>query len=221
MQYKRIKAIVLIVLFVMAGVLYSTDRRQEFSTGIVLTTQAETYESEALTTEAVNQTSETTTAKASGKTLLVHVCGAVYQSGVYELPEGSIVKDAIELAGGVRKSGARDYLNLAQKLFDGDKIYVPYKKELTSNSKASACGVGLVTGTTVTTGSTDSKESLVNINTATKEVLTTLTGIGDARAQAILDYREEKGAFQSIEEIMQVSGIKEGAFEKIKNQITV
>lgn len=131
----------------------------------------------------------------------VHVCGAVKSPGVYELPVGSRICHAVELAGGFRKKADSAGLNQAELLVDGMQIYVPTKAE----SKAAE----------------DGQSAKVNLNTASREELMTLTGIGEAKADAILAYRDKHGRFQKIEDIMNISGIKEGMFAKIEDDITV
>lgn len=138
--------------------------------------------------------------------VFVYVCGAVQKPGVYELPAGSRVYEALEAAGGLTEEADEKSLNQAELLRDGSQITV-YTKEEASSLPASA-------GETAGSGK-------VNLNTAGKELLTTLPGIGDAKADAILQYREENGGFSSIEEIMQIEGIKEKVFEKIRDLIEV
>ena len=138
--------------------------------------------------------------------VVVHVCGQVAAPGVYELAEGSRIYEAIEAAGGVNGQAAPEGLNQAACVEDGQQIYVPSVQELQDNSFTAAG---------------DSGAAGVNINTAQAEELMTLSGIGEAKAAAIIQYREENGGFQSIEELMEISGIKEGVFEKIKDQIKV
>ncbi len=140
----------------------------------------------------------------------VYVCGAVNAPGVYELRSGARVFEAIQLAGGLTGEAAPDAVNQARTVSDGEQIRVPTAQEFQEQ------GAGV--GETVTEGSENKK---VNINTAGKEELMTLTGIGESKAQSILDYREENGKFGSIEELMQIQGIKEGVFNKIKDDITV
>lgn len=144
----------------------------------------------------------------------VHVCGAVVRPGVYELAEGSRVFQAVELAGGLQEEAAGEYLNMAQVVKDGMQIAVPSQEEAAAGvwpGKADASG-----------GEGQSAEnSMVNLNTAGKDQLMTLKGIGEARAEDILRYREEHGTFRKIEDIMKVPGIKDAAFEKIKDRITV
>ena len=167
---------------------------------------------EPLTTEQGQEThrpqAESETETQTQKTLFVHVCGQVEHPGVYELPAGSRVFEAVEAAGGVLETGETDCLNLAMTLEDGMKILVPDRQEAQSAAFEQQ-------------GLPGAAEGKVNLNTAGLSELMTLKGIGQSRAEAILRYREEFGAFRSVEEIMNVSGIKESAFEKIKGDITV
>ena len=135
--------------------------------------------------------------------LIVHVCGAVRTEGVYELPAGSRICDAIDAAGGFLPAADRDYCNLAQPVEDGQQIRVPTRAEAESLREEEK----------------RQNDSLIDINTASEEELMTLPGIGQARAQAIIACRKENGGFQTIEDIMKVSGIKESAFLKIKDRI--
>ncbi|MBN1978951.1 MAG: helix-hairpin-helix domain-containing protein [Anaerolineae bacterium] len=136
----------------------------------------------------------------------VHVSGAVRQPDVYELPPGSIVKDAIETAGGPASDADLDGVNLAVELRDQQQVYVPRQGEVAP--MAPAVGGGASAGP-------------VNINTATAAELEALSGVGPKTAGAIVEYREVNGPFKSIEDIMNVPGIGEGTFEKIKGEITI
>lgn len=142
----------------------------------------------------------------------VHVCGMVEQPGVYGLPEGSRVYEAVEAAGGIRDGGAADYLNLAETLKDGMKLEVPSESQA---EEWKAQGIKPAADPEA------KARHMVNLNTATREELMSLRGIGESRAEDIIRYRETYGGFQSIEDIMNVSGIKDAAFEKIKDSITV
>ena len=115
----------------------------------------------------------------------------------------------MELAGGFTEEAAQDSLNLAAYVKDGDKITV-YSKE-----EAEKSFVGNMEQPDMTDG------EYVNINTADKKTLMTLPGIGESKADAIISYREKNGMFSSIEDIMNISGIKQGAFDKIKSLITI
>ncbi len=159
----------------------------------------------------------------------IHVCGLVSTPGVYGLPAGSRVYEAIEAAGGFSEAAVPDYLNLAQVLEDGMKIQVP-DRDQAEEWKArgltqSGISMGGGTAGVQTSGRTGNGEggskARVNLNTATREELMTLRGIGASRADDIIHYRQEFGGFKSIEDIMNVSGIKDAAFEKIKDSITV
>lgn len=156
--------------------------------------------------------------------VFVHVCGRVRNPGVYQLPQGSRVYEAIDAAGGFEEDGAVEYLNLAEEVQDGMKLEVPSEsqvKQWTELGILPAQGFMLGGGAASGQGAKESKVSRVNINTASKEELMSLRGIGESRAEDIIRYREKYGGFQSIEDIMNVSGIKDAAFEKIKDSITV
>lgn len=135
----------------------------------------------------------------------VYVCGAVVQSGVYTLPEGSRVYEAIAAAGGLADNADEYYVNQAEALTDGMQITVPFAGEVSVWSGES--GVA--------------QDGKINLNYATKEELQTLNGIGEVRAEAIIAYREAHGSFNSIEDITKVDGISEKLYEKIKEQIVV
>jgi competence protein ComEA len=137
----------------------------------------------------------------------VHVSGAVGQPDVYELPAGSIVKDAVEAAGGPTDSANLDGVNLAVELHDQQQVYVPRQGETVPMAPATE-DEGAASGP-------------VNINTATAAELETLPGIGPKTADTIVEYREANGPFETIEDIMDVPGIGEGTFEKIKDRIAV
>lgn len=140
------------------------------------------------------------------KTVKVHVSGAVARPGVYELPTGARVIEAVEEAGPLPEADL-DALNLAAPLMDGQKIPVPRKGE--AARLPAAAGGGSPAGT------------LININTASAAELEALPGIGPSLAQRIVAYREEHGPFRTIEDIKNVSGIGEGRFAQIKDLITV
>ena len=153
--------------------------------------------------EAAEQAAETRVAEP--QTVYVYVCGAVWTPGVVEVPEGSRAAEALELAGGMTTEADPFYVNLAETVTDGQKLYFPTLEEaetLEAEVKATA-------------------EGLVNINTAPAEELCALPGIGASRAADIVRYREQNGAFQTKEDIMKVSGIKQNAYDKLCDKITV
>ncbi len=152
----------------------------------------------------------------AAETVFVHVCGAVAAPGVYELPAGARIFDAVAKAGGCREDGASDSLNLAASVNDGQRIYVPTQEEAGAESLS-----GLQSGFSSGDGVVGQEDAKVNLNTASKEELMTLTGIGAAKAESIIQYREERGAFDSPEQIMEIDGIKNSIYEKIKTHICV
>lgn len=140
--------------------------------------------------------------------IYVQVCGAVKHPGVYSLPQGSRVFHAVELAGGLSEEADAKSLNQAESLSDGQMIQVLTEEE------AKALGDGPTDA-----GSAD--DGKINLNTATREELLRLSGIGDAKADSILAWREQHGGFSQIEDLMKIEGIKEGVFSKIRDYVKV
>ena len=164
------------------------------------------------------------------KTLVVHICGAVSAPGVYELPAGSRIIDAVEAGGGFLPEADEACCNLAEEIVDGCQIYIMTKSESCADGQTekkagiqtSPDGDMQTTDRNVRSNSAPALENgLVNLNTADVAALMTLPGIGESRAKAIISYREQHGAFAQIEDIMKISGIKQAAFSKIKDKITV
>ena len=145
----------------------------------------------------------------------VYICGEVIKPGVYELSGDSRIYEAVDAAGGFTENAARECVNLASKVSDGMQITI-YNREEAASLLADSAPVGENAGKSGTSGS-----GLVNLNTATKEELMTLKGIGESKAEDIIRYREKSGGFKKIEDIMKISGIKENGFQKIKDSITV
>ena len=152
-------------------------------------------------------------------TIAVFICGAVENPGVYELPEDSRAGDAVEAAGGFLEDADQTFVNLAARLPDGVKLMIPTKEETSDVAVKADIDSFDASGEAVLDESI--VKGAVNINTASAEQLKTIPGIGDAVAGKIVKYREENGAFKVKEDIMNVSGIKEKLFSKIKDQITV
>ena len=151
--------------------------------------------------------------------LYVHVVGAVHQSGVYELPIASRVFEAINAAGGLTDDAAVAALNQARFLEDGEKLYVPTETEIAELGVSVAFEQHQNNLGTQTNSSHENRK--VNINTASLTELTTLSGIGTTRAQNIIQHRERVGAFESIQDLMNVDGISTGIFQKIADDITI
>lgn len=142
--------------------------------------------------------------------IVVHITGAVPRPGVYALPEGARVQDAISAAGGFLAEAEKSGINLARVLEDGEQIDIPYTE-----------GASIVIPTPGLEVVDPSSTELININTASQFELETLPGIGPTTAQKIIEYREENGPFATTEDIINVSGIGPGTYERIKDLITV
>lgn len=155
------------------------------------------------------ENSKSTGSTKEAECMYVDVCGQVRHPGVYELPKESRVFQAIESAGGFTEKAAVSTINQAQKLEDGQQLYVPSKKEVQVMEDASGQNPKEIS------------DGKVNLNTASREELMTLTGIGEVKADSIIRYRETKGGFHSVEELKEVEGIKDGVFQKVKDQIKI
>lgn len=162
--------------------------------------------------------------------IYVDVCGAVANPGVFQLAAGSRVFQAIEAAGGYLPEAALTCVNRAGVLTDGQQLYILTQEEMERQgldpAEMAGASDGQMNGSAGTGQNTEmtaqvQQDNRININTADEAQLTTLTGIGATRAQAIIAYREENGPFAAIEDIMNVQGIKEGTFAKIKDEIVV
>lgn len=179
----------------------------------------------------------------------VDIKGEIKNPGVYEFEEGMIVNDIVSLAGGFTDNASSKNLNLSKKVTDEMVIYVYSQKELENNfnnntNKETACisneyniedciskkeSIIISKGENTddnlinsnNTQDDNNESSIININTASKDQLTTLTGIGEAKAQAIIDYRNTNGNFKNIDELLNVNGIGDAIFAKIKDYITV
>ena len=223
LKQKKIIAIILIILVIIAYYyLYLKNSTEEISN----------QDLEVNNTQESNQTNETE--KETEETIVVHISGAVNIEVIVELEAGSRIANAIEKVGGVKENADMTDINLAYPLEDGMKIHIPTKEETEANKNnenmidesyvtSSSGGVSSKEDTNSTQGSssTSTSNEKVNINTATQEELDTLPGIGPSIASKIIDYREQNGKFNSIEEIKEVSGIGDAKYEKIKDSITI
>ena len=217
-----------------------TDQNREAETNAGNTDQNREVESNAGDTDqnrkaepSAGSTDRTELSDASSeetKTLVVHICGAVSAPGVYELPAGSRIIDAVEAGGGFLPEADEACCNLAEEIVDGCQIYIMTKSESCADGQTEKkAGIQTSPGSDMQTTDRNVRSNsapalengLVNLNTADIAALMTLPGIGESRAKAIISYREQHGAFAQIEDIMKISGIKQAAFSKIKDKITV
>lgn len=219
MNKKITKTVLILLVLLIFGVTYGCGRLE----GIDDSDNAESAET---ADDLSDQIDESTTVgfiqnSSTEKALFfVHVCGCVVNPDVYACEPGSRITDAVKLAGGFLDDAESDYLNLAEPVTDGMKIYVPSAEEIQNATGGS--GSVFFGGTfSENTVSGSSENGKININTASREELMTLSGVGEIRAQSIIDYRTTNGSFQRIEDIMNVSGIKEAFFQKIRDHISV
>ena len=141
--------------------------------------------------------------------ITVEIKGEVKNPDVYEINEGSIIRDLINMAGGLTEEANIDGINRAEKLRANELIVIPNKDDANNNVGSSSISTGV------------SSDGIININTATLTELQNITGIGETKAQSIIKYREKNGGFKSIEEIKNIDGIGAKTFEKIKDQISI
>lgn len=201
------KLIIIMCILCLDIVLCACIRRNE--TRIMLTALENDTDMQSEETTAENAYIETTERQQTVtevEMVCVHVCGAVNNPGVYELPKGSRIYEAIDAAGDFAEDAASDYTNLAQIINDEMKIIIPTMQDVENGYIPMQ---------------SDSDEGLININTADVTALCTLPGVGESRAEAIIAYRKRNGSFETIEQIMEVDGIKEAMYAKIQDKICV
>ena len=174
--------------------------------------------------ELISNTLEEPKVTEAKETIRVDVKGMVKKAGVYELAKDSIVNDAIKKAGGLTSKADTTNVNLSKSLTNEMVIYIPKKEEVTKSTVNDALvdksnSVGFIDNES--SNETTNTSTKVNINTATLKDLITLNGIGESKAQAILEYRTKNGNFKTLEDLKKVSGIGEAAYEKIKDNICI
>lgn len=185
---------------------------------------SETVENSAQIDETADETVKTE------EILVIHLCGAVAEPGVYLLPKDSRLYQAVEEAGGLLEEAGAEYINLADLLVDGEKIYIPTIREAEeAGLTKEESRTGQITNQSEETGNPSAEKTQtglvndgkININTASAELLCTLPGVGSGKAEKIIAYREAYGEFKTTEDIMKVAGIKDKMFQKIKDLIVV
>lgn len=211
---KKQKIVLFIIIIITLGIAYYT---YTIKINDQFNIEEQNLEVEENKIEESNKIEEETTK------IVVHVSGAVRNEGIIELKEKSRIADAIEMVGGVTEDAYMKDVNLATILEDGMKIYIPTKEEVEKQRENTNDSVSKDTNLDIYNNSsnTSKKNNKVNINTASKEELDTLPGIGESTANKIINYRKENGKFKTIEEIKEVSGIGDSKFEDIKDLIEV
>lgn len=190
--------------------------------GLVINHQ--TKQSIATRPVITQQTKSSARTKAAGKKpaspyVTCDIAGAVKDQGVYTLKQGARMSDLIAAAGGLDSKAALKAINRSVILHDQDKIYIPYQGE--KEAETSASTVVNANGQNATDPSQGTETNKVHLNSASKEELQKLTGIGEKKAEQIISYREQKGGFKKIEEITEVSGIGEKTFAGFKDQLAL
>ncbi|MBQ7605330.1 MAG: helix-hairpin-helix domain-containing protein [Firmicutes bacterium] len=202
---KIVEKVILAVLLIVCLILFTFGKDEPAD--IVIASSSET--------EYEVDDSEVNSERIAAGQIYVDVQGAVQKPGVVVLSEGARVFQAIEAAGGLASLSDTAPLNLAQQLYDGDKLYVPFVGETELAQESGSAGLA------GSVGYASSGNGKININTATSEELQSLSGIGIVTAGKIIDYRAKNGKFTKPEDIKNVSGIGERTYENIKNDICV
>ena len=159
--------------------------------------------------------------ESNSKKVIVDIKGMINNPGVYEVDSNLRVNDVIELAGGLKEGADTSNINLAKLVSDEMTIIIYSTEEVLEKFKQEVCICNCPYIQNDACINSNNDDNLININTAGIEELTTLTGIGDVKAEAIIKYRSEVGKFKTKEELLNVEGIGEALFEKIKDNITV
>lgn len=213
---KRLTILFSVCFVLITGILYTIFylRPEESDTILLKNSQSESTEMDLAPPENIEDTKEEAKMPEQAKSICVHLCGAVAQPGVYYATGEARLNEIVELAGGLAKNAATEFVNLAQYVVDGQQYYIPTTKEVAGQSR-------LEVSVSPVEQEVASEGKKININQASREELMTLPGIGTSKADAIIGYREGGKSFQDISDIMKVEGIKEGLFQKIQSKITV
>lgn len=210
-------AIITIIIFIVSIFLYkqksSNAFKEEYMTEIF---EEESNDNMEYTETLEEDTSIINEDSIDRNKIIVEIKGEVAKPDVYQLEEGSIIKDLIDMAGGVTEEADLSRINRAEELLNHELIIIGNINDETESSVVQNSSTSSSNGNNSDKGST-----LININTADLEQLNEITGIGNIKAQSIIDYREANGGFKSLEELKNVDGIGDKTFEKIKDQITL
>ena len=183
----------------------------------------EELENDKVENEDIHNQENTAILSQEGK-IVIHIIGSVQKTGILVLPEGARIADAIDAANGITEEADLDKVNLAYVLQDGQKIYIPSKSDKLGEGENNTYITSNAGHNVIIEGETSSNQTSinkVNINTATQSELETLPGIGASTASKILEYRQQHGKFNQIEELQNVSGIGEAKLANIKEYVVV
>ena len=203
--------IIAVIIFIVLNIGKVTEFNKEEKENTTINASIEESKNDIEEKENKENKEET---KEMGTGIFVHIDGWIQNPGVYEIKENDRVNTIIEKAGGLKEGASIKSINLAARLSDGDKIYIPNREEEkqieTTEVKRNNTGTVKIT-----------KNSKININKASISELKQITGIGESTANKIIDYRENVGKFKKIEDIKEVKGIGDSKYESIKDKITI
>ena len=203
--------IIAVIIFIVLNIGKVTEFNKEEKENTTINASIEESKNDIEEKEIKENKEET---KEMGTGIFVHIDGWIQNPGVYEIKENDRVNTIIEKAGGLKEGASIKSINLAARLSDGDKIYIPNREEEKQIEITEVKGNN--TGTVLIT-----KNSKININKASISELKQITGIGESTANKIIDYRENVGKFKKIEDIKEVKGIGDSKYESIKDKITI
>lgn len=203
--------IIAVIIFIVLNIGKVTEFNKEEKENTTINASIEESKNDIEEKENKENKEET---KEMGTGIFVHIDGWIQNPGVYEIKENDRVNTIIEKAGGLKEGASIKSINLAARLSDGDKIYIPNREEEkqieTTEVKRNNTGTVKIT-----------KNSKININKASISELKQITGIGESTANKIIDYRDNVGKFKKIEDIKEVKGIGDSKYESIKDKITI
>lgn len=203
--------IIAVIIFIVLNIGKVTEFNKEEKENTTINASIEESKNDIEEKEIKENKEET---KEMGTGIFVHIDGWIQNPGVYEIKENDRVNTIIEKAGGLKEGASIKSINLAARLSDGDKIYIPNREEEKQIETTEVKGNN--TGTVKIT-----KNSKININKASISELKQITGIGESTANKIIDYRDNVGKFKKIEDIKKVKGIGDSKYESIKDKITI
>ncbi|GAA0109996.1 helix-hairpin-helix domain-containing protein [Clostridium tertium] len=216
MTKRNIVLIMLVFLCVITSfILYGKNKskvfKDEYMKNIFVEEEAPDDNSVEVNAEPIKEVKGENQLTKGTKMIVVEIKGEVANPDVYEISEGSIIRDLITKAGGLTNEANIDKINRADKLRDNQLIVIPNKNEL-SNAN---------TNINVSKEGNTAEDGIININTASLEELQKINGVGEVKAKSIINYREKNGGFKSIDEMKNIEGIGDKTFEKMKDQITI
>ena len=230
MNKQHIMYIICVLFIVVTGIIYYINNKDSgdeilledvMQESAITVTEDISVDGSETENDGQNEDTEESTSKEifDDDYIYVHICGAVSKPGVYRLISTARVVDAIDMAGGLTSKADSTAINQAMILKDSEQIYIPKKGEKLASREEISSKLGEESG--VEGDKPKNTQGKVNINQASKSELITLPGIGEAKADMIIQYRNKNGSFSKIKDIMNITGIKEGLFNKISEYITV